>query len=526
MNKIKLLVLSCGTNACFNLIKEIRENYSDQIYVIGLDINKPCDVATASFVDEFYQTFPTKSPEFVDQLKEIICRTQPRYILPSFDEDQLLMTETFLSSFSHKISSLGCQTHAMEIYKDKVVMQNFLKKQDFPVPRMFALNELKLSQEYFVKPVRGVGSRGTKKMLGKEIIELDEGKDLVQEVCKEPEVTVECFKFKNFFSCISRKRLETKAGVCTKAEFINDPVLKKIAERFSKIPGVPRAFNLQFMKNSEGRWVITDVNLRLAGGGYLSKALGWDVYSAYASSLLKNGTSFSSFFKIYNNRCTVLAIPCGLVTSVKRFKISFDLDGTLLNSLPRHEMVLDDVLKERHINLCIKNFLNEKRQGKSTSLFLLENGIFDPLNEELVESWCKRIEQSSYLESDVLYLGVSSLLLELTKTCELELITARNDKQAVLKQLKDLGIIGFFSDVHVVDPKETIKCKSEILASNSSDLYIGDTEADYEAARTAAVDFIAVNYGIRHASFLTRKGVDSVSSVEELFCQIKKKLND
>lgn len=525
MNKIKLLVLSCGTSACFNLIKEIRENYSDQIYVIGLDINRSTDVAAASFVDEFYQTYPTKSPEFVEQLKEIISLTNPHYILPSFDEDQLLMTESFLSSFSHKISSLGCQSLAMEIYKDKVAMQNFLKKQNFPVPKMFAISELKFEQEYFVKPILGVGSRGAKKMLGGEIVQRDRCRDLVQEVCEEPEVTVECFKFKSFFSCVSRKRLETKAGVCTKAEFINDPVLKKIAERFSKIPGVPRAFNLQFMKNSKGQWVITDVNLRLAGGGYLSKTLGWDVYSAYASSLLSKDTDFSSFFKIYNNRCTVLAIPCGLVTSVKRFKISFDLDGTLLNSLPRHEMVLEDVLKEKHVNLCIKNFLKEKRQGKSTSLFLREIGIPDPLNEELVESWCNRIEQSAYLESDVLYPGVSSLLLDLTKSCELELVTARTDKQAVLKQLKDLGIIGYFSDIHVVDPKKTIKCKSEILASNGSNLYIGDTEADYEAARTAAVDFIAVNYGTRQASFLTRKGVDSVSSVEELFCQIRKKLN-
>lgn len=34
-----ILLLTCGTNACFRVAKVLKENYSDRIRIVGADIN-------------------------------------------------------------------------------------------------------------------------------------------------------------------------------------------------------------------------------------------------------------------------------------------------------------------------------------------------------------------------------------------------------------------------------------------------------------------------------------------------------
>ena len=100
------------------------------------------------------------------------------------------------------------------------------------------------------------------------------------------EYTVECFNFNGNIRTITRERIASKAGVCTKTKIFNHIELEKIACDFAKKIKCPYCFNLQFMKNQNDEFVITDVNLRLAGGMSLSATAGWDEISALAKIML------------------------------------------------------------------------------------------------------------------------------------------------------------------------------------------------------------------------------------------------
>ena len=59
---IKLLLLTCGTNACYHIAKTIKKHFSDYFYIIGCDINKEWLIPTQPYLDEFFQT-PFSSDE-------------------------------------------------------------------------------------------------------------------------------------------------------------------------------------------------------------------------------------------------------------------------------------------------------------------------------------------------------------------------------------------------------------------------------------------------------------------------------
>ena len=67
MQKKKIFILSCGTNACFNLIRECSENFSDQIEVYGADTTPPEFLASLHYLKEFYRVSPNSSEGYYDE---------------------------------------------------------------------------------------------------------------------------------------------------------------------------------------------------------------------------------------------------------------------------------------------------------------------------------------------------------------------------------------------------------------------------------------------------------------------------
>ena len=103
---------------------------------------------------------------------------------------------------------------------------------------------------------------------------------LVQEVCRPPELTVEVYNSEGTLCSLCRERLEVKSGVCTKARVFRDAELTRLAENLARNLQLPVAFCFQVMKNSAGKWVITDVNPRLGAGTALSSVCGWSLAAA------------------------------------------------------------------------------------------------------------------------------------------------------------------------------------------------------------------------------------------------------
>jgi carbamoylphosphate synthase large subunit len=182
-----------------------------------------------------------------------------------------------------RIRSTGIQSSVSGIIRDKRALSSFLESQGICVPRTLSREQIGESPggTLFVKPAEGFGSKGARPVSSDNALRAlaEDPSLIVQELCGGPEVTVEVFN-REGVSSICRERIETKAGVCTKARVFADRDLHLLAERLCGVLDLPVAFCFQVMCRSDGEWAVTDLNPRLGAGTALSTAYGWSLASA------------------------------------------------------------------------------------------------------------------------------------------------------------------------------------------------------------------------------------------------------
>ncbi len=440
------------------------------------------------------------------------------WIIPSFDSDQFLFSCDNQDLVKLGVKSFGI-SKKLDFYKDKILTNKFLESIGIPVPKFFAREELIDEKKYFVKPIHGVGSIGVGVKKGFEIKNaVDVTEYLLQEICSEPEYTLECFCYNRKIYSVCRERIANKAGVCTKTRIFKNPELQKYAQILAEGVDLPYIFNMQFMKNPVGEYVCTDLNLRTAGGMSLSYVAGWDEVSAIANIMLEKDeqTFLLTVDKDIEEQYVVRAYE-DIVTKQVKERIAFDLDGTLLDSRERHKIVMDDVLKKLGISIETNDLVPFKAEGHNNIEWLISKDIDEKTAKKINAEWISLIEQDTYLKNDSLYFGAREILEKLSKENELYLVTARNNKAGCLKQLKNCGIEQYFKEIEIIDScKETSRLKTEVLRNYQIDCLVGDTESDCKAAEQAGCKFYTVDYGFRSNFFLQRIGVDIIPNLDIL----------
>jgi Predicted phosphatases len=503
---VKILLLSAGTNACYHFAKTLKEKFKTDFIIVGADINERYLIPTANYLDVFYKVPYSSDPNYYNTILDICKKEKIDYIFSSFDLDQQLFYPENKDLLKIGCKSLSTGASTLPIYKDKDTMNKFLNNRGFIIPILYDLKDIEEKKEYFIKPKNGVGSNGAKKLIGKEIKTIKNIKDfLVQEVCSEPEYTIECFNYNNECRTIVRQRIATKAGVCVKTKIFNQSELENIAKNFAHTIKCPCYFNVQVMKNSKGNFAITDINLRSAGGMSLAFAAGWDVVSAIAKIML--GKKEKDIFKTLPKKIPtqyVIRAYTDIITKTEKQITAFDLDGTLLDSRKRHQIVLNDILKKYKIKLNTKDLIAYKREGKNNIDYLLSKGIAENLAKKIQKEWIENIEREKYLIHDKLYRDTFSLLKKY-KDFDRILLTARNNKKGLLKQLKTLKLMPYFKEICVVPTgKEASNNKARILKEKNAILMIGDTLSDYIASQKAGIDFVYHKNGFHSEKIIGR----------------------
>lgn len=515
---IKILILTCGTNANYHIAKLLKEKYKGLFWIVGADINKRWQIPTSPYLDVFYQCPLTTDKDYYRFILEICKNNRIDYILPSFDADQQLFYEGNMDLAKISVKSLGITGQLKELYQSKAYMNAFLIKNGFPVPRFYSFSEIEKDKSYFVKPVNGVGSVGACAMKGEDIDEDTASCNVIEEICAEPEITLECFLYKGKIYSVARQRLAQKSGVCTKSKVYDDRELTEIVQRLADVLPLPFVFNLQFMRNGKGEQVITDVNLRAAGGMSLSYAAGWDEVSALANVMLQApDEDVIKYVQPVEKEQYVMRAYTDIVTKTVEKKIAFDLDGTLLDSRARHQIVMDDVLKEFGIGLNTDDLVLFKAEGGNNIDWLIGKGINEDTALSVQKRWIELIESPQYLAKDKLYDGVKDLMSSLSKKNDLFLITARNNERNAREQIGRLGISQYFTKIIIVkSDKETSDAKAKYLVDNNIDLIVGDSETDFHAACIAKCECRMLNCGFRSEGFWSKMGMVSYSNLTHL----------
>ena len=499
----KLLLLSAGTNACYHIAKTIKGCFGNEFMIIGADINEGWLIPTYPYLDSFYKVPFSSDTGYYQIILDICIKEKVDFLIPSFDADQQLFYPENPDLRAIGTTSFGTGKKALPYYVDKVRMNEFLVSHGFPIPQIYRLDQCLPDVEYVVKPIHGVGSIGSSIKKGLALTGIEEDEYVIQERCFDPEVTMECFHYQGRFSSVCRERIATKAGVCTKARVYKNMELEAIGKRFAEELGAPHFFNLQFMVTAEGTPVITDVNLRTAGGMSLSYATGWDEVTALAKIMLgkKVEDVFSTLPSLMPEQFVMRAYT-DIVTRKAVPVVAFDLDGTLLDSRARHGVVLQDILSKYEIELDTSDLISFKREGKNNISWLESKGVDAVLARQVQKEWIEHIESPEYLVLDRLYEDSEELLQEYDG-CKRILITARSQENAVREQVKLLGLEPWFDEVFVVPSCETTsQLKADVLKEQNALLMIGDTKSDAEAAHKAGIGYRHIDHGFHSRTFV------------------------
>ncbi len=197
----------------------------------------------------------------------------------------------------------------------------------------------------------------------------------------------------------------------------------------------------------------------------------------------------------------------------KRFDYVFcDLDGTLLDDKQRHYECYKAIVNKYGGN-CIPpdEYWNDKR-NKVKRTVLLEKTGFQGTYDDYLSEWLTLIETPEFLKYETLKPDTLSFLEWLRDNSEhIILTTQRRNREALLKQLEDLGISDYFEEI--ISGEHKTDLLSGTYAKDS--LVIGDTEADEETAKRLGCTFIAVTDGLREEKYFINR--EKVCRLGDLF---------
>ena len=188
--------------------------------------------------------------------------------------------------------------------------------------------------------------------------------------------------------------------------------------------------------------------------------------------------------------------------------VILDLDGPVLEGKLRHYRCYADILAEAgYAPMPREEYWALKRAGADRRRQLRRSGA-EGLYGEFLQRWLDRIEARRYLAHDAVQPGARERLLAWkAEGVRLVLATQRRCRSALLQQLAERGLLPLFTDVLSTGSDSAGAGKAEMVAALLGEpgpgcLWIGDSEADVDAARRLRIPICAVTCGVRSEEYL------------------------
>jgi phosphoglycolate phosphatase len=182
--------------------------------------------------------------------------------------------------------------------------------------------------------------------------------------------------------------------------------------------------------------------------------------------------------------------------------IFFDLDGTLIDSKRRlYELFC---FLNKSVSLSYQEYWHLKENKINHKEILINKFGYNEEEFRLFEiKWMKEIEKDKWLFLDKPFVGIKELLNSLSKNHNLYLVTARQSKYKVLKQLNSFEWNSYFCKILVTEQKyEKYQLIVDNVVVSSDDYFVGDTGKDIETGKKLGIRTIAVLSG-----FLNKKSL-------------------
>lgn len=178
--------------------------------------------------------------------------------------------------------------------------------------------------------------------------------------------------------------------------------------------------------------------------------------------------------------------------------IIYDLDGTILNTLDMNMIPLLKIIKEETGEDWA--FEDVLKFAPYPGMKVIEELSFEN-KEEVYARWVKYVNE--YEEGAVVYNGFEEVFKRFNKNNILQAVASAKTIEQYeidmvekgLDQFMEVAVLAEHTNQHKPHPAPLLKCL-ELLQLNANEvIYVGDSFSDYEAAKSAGIDFGYATWG-------------------------------
>lgn len=194
----------------------------------------------------------------------------------------------------------------------------------------------------------------------------------------------------------------------------------------------------------------------------------------------------------------------------ERKQIVLDLDGPLLDGKERHYYCYRNIIENAGFSPIGIDEYWAKKRALVDRRELLEMSGAGMIYDDFLAAWLLAIESPRMLALDKVQEGAFDCLRRWREQgIKLTLVTMRKNKVGLEEQLKSTGLYQFLDAVLPCDhadggvgKAEAVRASFPRMVSEEDVLWIGDTEADWEAANSLGCGVALVANGLRNEAYL------------------------
>lgn len=270
--KKNILVFPCGSEIALEIYRSV--NKSIHFNLIGAN---SVDDHGKFVYDNYIGNVPYITDDnFFPEIKKIIKKFSVDAIYPATDA-----AIEILKSYE---KDLGCKVVASKVETAKICLSKSatynVLKDSVSVPKIFTDIDDVQSYPVFAKPDIGYGSRGAKKCLNKDELEIQLNQYPTSIICEYlpgDEYTVDCFTQSGgeLLACYPRVRARTMNGISVSTREIKDKdEFLEIAKTINPSIEFSGAWFFQVKRNNQGKLILLEVASRFGGSSSLFRAKG------------------------------------------------------------------------------------------------------------------------------------------------------------------------------------------------------------------------------------------------------------
>lgn len=283
MTEYNILILSAGRRV---ELVQCYQNAARKLKIKSNIVAGDCsDTAPALyFADRKFKLPRINEPNYISSIIGACNSENISLVVPTIDTDLLLLSENKKKiEEKTKAKVLISDQRVIEICRDKVKTQKFLRENDFNIPKMYTDAELdndEVKYPLFIKPKSGSSSVNTFKVNNKNELNIYKNiinDPIVQDFIEGEEYTVDVFLDfnSNIITIVPRLRITIRSGEIAKGKIIKDREIIEDVTRLMDILKPIGHITVQLKKTIKGIEYI-EINPRFGGGAPMSIQSGAD----------------------------------------------------------------------------------------------------------------------------------------------------------------------------------------------------------------------------------------------------------